>query len=194
MGRKFIGFLIFIIVFLFLVGCSSQSNTIAVAELSEREEAIISMTTDKVFVYEFQTEDGYEKLDIWIDKYESGKLIEDNGTQFGAFISEEGTIILTIVENADTNQNEIQIGILDEKGSVGSTFYDPVEIDFGSSFNGWGPMQDLQQIHDEEIFLGSVVYTNGESIRTPNIAPSNENFSDELAEYELVYIIKAKFY
>ncbi|GAA0311333.1 hypothetical protein GCM10008924_31120 [Gracilibacillus halotolerans] len=152
------------------------------------------MTTDKVFVYEFQTEDGYEKLDIWIDKYESGKLIEDNGTQFGAFISEEGTIILTIVENADTNQNEIQIGILDEKGSVGSTFYDPVEIDFGSSFNGWGPMQDLQQIHDEEIFLGSVVYTNGESIRTPNIAPSNENFSDELAEYELVYIIKAKFY
>src|SRR5690606_37888198 len=150
-------------------GCSSQSNTITVAELSEREQAIISMTTDMGFVFEFQTKEEYGELNISLEKYESGELIEDNGTQFGAPINEEGTIILTIVENADNNQNEIQIGILDESGYIDANFSDIVEIDLGSGANAWGAWQEVQQINDEEIFLGFVVYTNGESIRTPNI-------------------------
>mgnify|MGYP003449052700 FL=1 len=50
----------------------SNKNTISVAALTDRENAILSSITDRSFVYAFNTAKEYKEVTVWIERYESG--------------------------------------------------------------------------------------------------------------------------
>ncbi|MGD7018494.1 hypothetical protein ACQCVC_20690, partial [Bacillus altitudinis] len=56
---------------------SPQSNTLSVAEPTERENAILATTADRSFVFDFSIDSEYKEASVWIEKYEAGTLADD---------------------------------------------------------------------------------------------------------------------
>jgi len=98
-----------------LVACNSNPNTITVAELTEREEVILSTTADQSFVFQFHREDDQSKeLSIWMQKYESGKLVGEKKNNISLEVSETGTIIITMQDHQEIQQKSINLVIQDQ--------------------------------------------------------------------------------
>lgn len=73
---------ILMILLVFLLGAcdnssTSESNEIAGADLNEREDTILSTTSDNSFVFDYHIEKEYEEVVVWIEKYASGELVDD---------------------------------------------------------------------------------------------------------------------
>ena len=43
--------------------------------MTEREEVILLSTADKSFVFDFNVDDNYKDVAVWVEKYELGKLV-----------------------------------------------------------------------------------------------------------------------
>jgi len=97
---------------------TSQSDVISPAELTEREDAIISTISDESFVFDYKIEAEYEEVSMWMEKYESGKLVDDKINEMTTQVAKEsGTIILakSKANEGETKQN-YYIGVSDENG------------------------------------------------------------------------------
>ncbi|WP_077602911.1 hypothetical protein [Oceanobacillus sojae] len=53
----------------------SDANTISISELTEREDVILSVTSEQSFVFDFNIDDEYKEVAVWIEKYEAGNLV-----------------------------------------------------------------------------------------------------------------------
>ena len=195
MRRKVIGILLIILILLTFVACSSQPNMVTVAELTEREELILSTTTDQYFVYDFYSEDkGSKELSIWMEKYEAGKQVGEKQNHTSAQVNQEGTIMITMQDHKETQQKSTHLVIQDQSGTSMVSFNDTIaEIEFAASLSG--NLQDELQINDEEVVLGYVAYTMASSISglTLDFYGDPQSNMKELEKYDLVYLIKAQF-
>lgn len=61
---------------------SKSENTLFEANLTEREQGILSATAEKSFVFDFNTDGKYKKVSVWVEKYESGKMVGDKRRPF----------------------------------------------------------------------------------------------------------------
>lgn len=92
-----------------LVSCSQKEtkaeNTISVANLTNREEAILSITSDNSSVFEFQLDNRkYKQLSLWVEKYELGKLVNEEINFMTTEIEGKGTIIFLQHPNQMTSK------------------------------------------------------------------------------------------
>ncbi|UOQ48715.1 hypothetical protein MUN88_00695 [Gracilibacillus caseinilyticus] len=62
-------------------------------ELTEREEAILSITSDQSYVFDFDVDNKYKEVVVWVEKYETGKLANDKIIDFKTVIENNGSII-----------------------------------------------------------------------------------------------------
>lgn len=77
--------LVVILIMLFVFSLSAcdhsdndaKSNIISASDLNERENAIISITSDQSFVFDYEIDAEYKEVALWIEKYKSGKLTDD---------------------------------------------------------------------------------------------------------------------
>ena len=101
--------LIIVLLFVVLSACNSSSNsntnTLSVAELTERENAILATTADKSFVFDFETDGEYKEVSVWLEKYEAGELVDDRLSEITTNINENGSIIFS---NTKSNNREKQ--------------------------------------------------------------------------------------
>lgn len=68
---------------LMLVACENNSDptkesTIGTADLTKREQAILTTTAGKSFVYDFSVDNDYKNVNIFVERYEFGKLVSEN--------------------------------------------------------------------------------------------------------------------
>ncbi|QUW23614.1 hypothetical protein JSQ81_08980 [Sporosarcina sp. Marseille-Q4063] len=77
MKRFFIIVALLVFVLSACVTNNAKSNTISAVGLTERENAILSTTSDISFVFDFNTDSEYKEVSVWIEKYELGKLVDD---------------------------------------------------------------------------------------------------------------------
>jgi len=103
---------IFTAILIFLVfslcACTNNhksNNTISEAKLTKRDKVILSTTSDKSFVYDFNVERSYKELSVWVEKYEFGKLVGNKINQIASGIKDHGTIIFAISKTFN-NQNQ----------------------------------------------------------------------------------------
>lgn len=90
----------------------SQSNTISTVELS-----------DKSFVFDFDIDDEYKRLSVWVEKYELGKLVDDKISYIITPVENSGSIIFaTLKADRSRNYQTLNIGITgnDGAGSISS--------------------------------------------------------------------------
>ncbi|MCH1626738.1 hypothetical protein [Fredinandcohnia quinoae] len=176
---------------------NSKSNTISVVELTERENAILSITSDESFVFDFNIDSEYKEASVWIEKYETGKLVNDKISQITSQIEGNGSIIFT-TSKIDNNEKHLAFNIgLSSSGSTGSTNgLDTISDGKVNMSAVWGTFQGENTSIDGQVVLASICYSKNESVMnsiSTKFYQDAESHLNELAEYDVVYLIKTEF-
>ncbi|MDQ0159406.1 hypothetical protein [Alkalibacillus salilacus] len=189
-----------IFVLIVLSACNnsdSNSNTISVSETTDRENIILSTTTDKSFVFDFEIDDEYKEVSVWIEKYEAGELVDDRLSNVKTQISESGSIVFSNSKNSNTeNQHTFNIGI-GSNGSTGSiSGYDLNSNDLDNMASVWGSFLEELSVDQDELVLANIGYSNNEngmSSLSKDYYEDPEGNNNELKKYDVAYLLKAKF-
>lgn len=177
----------------------NRSNTIEAAELTNREKGILSTTSAQSFVFDFNIDHEYKEVSIWIEKYEFGKVVDEQIGYTTTEVSDNGSIFFTTSKsNPSLNQISFNMGI-HSNGITGSSSSIP-DIISDKSTEGmstvWGNINEPMEITDGELVLGSICYAWGEnsmSSLTSEFYKDIEGRIHEIESYEVVYLLKSKF-
>lgn len=181
---------------LVLVACSQkdmESNTIATSELTEREKAILSTTSDKSFVFDFNIDSEYEEITVWVEKFESGNLVDDGLGHITTQAGENGSIIFTTSKNDNEKQNIFNIGISTDESTSSIIISDTALEEMASV---WNHIPEKKSLANGEVVLANICYSddeNGMQSLTTDFYDDVDGHMGELAEYDVVYLLKAEF-
>lgn len=199
--KRLFTILIFFLTMVILGACGGQNgpeeNIIAVAQLSERENAILSTTAGQSFVFDFNV-NGYKEASVWVEKYESGKLVNDNIGGIKSDIKENGSIIFaTSINGDDQNQQVFQIGISSSGGVSSIDNFDMISDDkFDQMASVSGNPQSVTIADEGAIVLASICYSEAQrsmSSLTTDFYTDMEAHKSELEKYDVVYLLRAEF-
>ncbi|MFD1068209.1 hypothetical protein [Oceanobacillus locisalsi] len=182
-----------------LAACSqteSDANTLSVSELTEREDAILSTASDKSFVFDFNIDDAYKEVSVWIEKYEAGKLVDDRLAHLTTEVKQSGSIVFTLSEDVNENNNSFHIGV----GTEGNlTSIDVPDTDLNDSegmASVWGSIPEQAALDNGEVVVANISYSSDENgIRslTTDFYEDAAGHMHELEQYDVVYLLKAAF-
>ncbi|GGM43582.1 hypothetical protein GCM10011351_31960 [Paraliobacillus quinghaiensis] len=176
---------------------NSKSNTISVVELTERENAILATTTDMSFVFDFNIDSEYKKASIWVEKYQSGKLVDDKINKITTEVVGNGSIIFATSKKGDSQkQLTFNIGI-SSNGNTGSiSGSDAISNGLDNMLSVGGNFQGGNTPIEGEVVLASICYSNSESgisSLTSDFYKDVDGHMNELELYNVVYLIKTEF-
>ncbi|MDQ0352927.1 hypothetical protein J2R98_002778 [Alkalibacillus filiformis] len=174
---------------LLLVACNDglEENTIKHVKLSDIERSISTVSSDQMSVHEFNVSEEYNWLEVWVEKYVDGELVDDD-FKFSKGVESGGHIIFS----TDRDDNfSFNIGITNN-GSVGTSHgHDTISEDREVSSFGW-TINDGMAISEEELPLAGKFYINeGQSMGFR--ANTLEEWDDYKDDYDIAYIVKARF-
>ncbi|MDQ0226468.1 hypothetical protein [Metabacillus niabensis] len=185
-----------------LVSCSQKEtkaeNTISVANLTNREEAILSITSDKSSVFEFQLDNRkYKQLSLWVEKYELGKLVNEEINFMTTEVEGKGTIIFTASQPDDEqNQFEFHIGVESNRSTSSANAVDSLAnaSPDGVSYS-WETNQSIS-IKNEMVFSSICISkpgAEGMSSLSTEFYQDVDRHIDKLKEYDTVYLLRGEF-
>ncbi|MBM7610126.1 hypothetical protein JOD29_003405 [Lysinibacillus composti] len=175
---------------------NSNSNTISVSELTDRENAILSSSSDKSLVFDFNINKEYKEVTVWIEKYEFGNLVKDKLSELTMQVEGDGSIILTTPKtNYSQNQPIFNTAISSKEGVSTRSAFDPNSDDLDDMSIVWGPFPTENTIIEGEVVLGSICYSNEGRMNslTADFYQDVEGHINELEKYDVVYLFKADF-
>ncbi|WP_096271097.1 hypothetical protein [Paucisalibacillus globulus] len=195
--KKFIS--IWLISIFILIGCeqsnSEKSNSIKEAILTNREVAILDTVADKSFAFDYRIS-GYKEVAIWLEKYESGELVDDKVAWMSGGIDEKGTILFTTTNQADNEpSSSYYIGILSDSGTVSGSGSEDFPDGIPNMMSTWGSLSE-KTITDSEIVLAAICYSDNEhgmSGLTTSFFEDPASHMSDLKEYDVAYLLKAEF-
>ncbi|WP_262176455.1 hypothetical protein [Saccharococcus sp. Marseille-Q5394] len=174
----------------------AKSHSISAVELTERENAILSTTSDNSFVFDFNVDSEYKEVSVWIEKYELGKLVNDRISSITSQVEENGSIIFATSKAVGSQkQYTFNIGI-SSNNSIGSTSrIETNSDDLGAMSSVWGNIQGENNSIEGEVVLASICYsTDGHmSSLTTDFYQDVDGYMNELENYDVVYLLKAEF-
>ncbi len=182
---------------LLLCGCSEikgNTNTISVSDVTDREQAILHMNTNHAFMFDYNVSDEYKKATVWVEKYEAGKLADHPVSSITTSVKTDGTILFSIqkpIQEFNKTILNLSVGNKDGSGSGLNVDEQPDEFNkmgaLSSTFTG-----DAKSVEDE-IILATICYSKGNEIGTitSEFYDEPEAHLDELADYDLVYVLKS---
>src|SRR5699024_8608415 len=196
MKRLFTNLIIILLLVVFTAcNSDSNSNTISVSELTDRENTILSTTSDQSFVFDFDTGGEYKEVSVWIERYEAGELVDGQLSEITTKINERGSIVISSPEISHTEKRHIfNIGI-GSNGSTGSlSDYDTNSIDLDAMASVWGSFPEKLPLNEDEFVLAYIGYSeNSMRSLTADFFKDSQGIINELKEYDVIYLFKAKF-
>lgn len=199
--KKLLGVIAVIFLIGSLVACSNhqsnpQTNSILATDLSARETTILSTVTSESFVFDFNNSD-YQEVEVWIEKYEDGELVDDQLGYMTAQIGEKGSIVLASPKTSNhEKQQSFLIGTGDENGTSSASVVDDNLQDADLSLMVSSSLTEEKTLDEGEIVLANIAYSNNEfgiSSISNQFFEDPEGNMDELKEYEVVYLYKVAF-
>ncbi|RHW38198.1 hypothetical protein D1B33_04735 [Lysinibacillus yapensis] len=177
---------------------NSNSNTISVSELTDRENAILSSISDQSFVFDFNVDEEYTEVTVWIEKYEFGNLVEDKVSKLMTQVEGDGdgSIIFTTPKTNDSQKQLTFNSAISSKGGVSSIrAFDPNSNGLDDMSSVWGTFPEEKAIIEGEIVLGSISYSNEGRMNslTNDFYQDVDSHINELEKYDVVYLFKADF-
>lgn len=177
----------------------SKSNTVKSASLKDREVAILSTLSDHAFVFDYKIDQGYKALDLWVEKYEFGEIVDESLSELSTSVSEEEGMILFAKDKEIDQEGEQKYYLgASEDGGSSSTFFkveDLKDLEEASTISG--QLIENQSIEpDQEITLATIAYADHEFgvSSVPDYFYENpDEHEDVLENYALVYVFKAQF-
>lgn len=185
-----------------LVSCSQketkEENTISVANLTNREEAILSITSDNSSVFEFQLDNWkYKQLSLWVEKYELGKLVNEEINFMTTEVEGKGTIIFTASQPDDEqNQFEFHIGVESNRSTSSANAVDSLAnaSPDGVSYS-WETNQSIS-IKNEMVFSSICISKPGAEVMSSlstEFYQDVDRHIDKLKDYDTVYLLRGEF-
>ena len=179
----------------------NKTNTISVADLTDREDDILSMITEQSFLFDYNVDDSYQEVAFWVEKYESGKLVEKIINDANAPIHGSGSLIFaTAQDSEDKNLLAFLTGLKNEDDKDGD-----VIPSFSGSIAGkkeldkamWRTQVVQKNVPIKgEMTLASLCYTfddNGITQSSTDFNEDPERYMDELKEFDVAFLLKAEF-
>ncbi|MDW0109431.1 hypothetical protein [Sporosarcina aquimarina] len=187
-------------ILLVISGCSSinaETNTITVSDLTNREQALLSMNTDNAFMFDYDVDKEFKEVSVWVEKYEDGKFAHDPISSFITPVEKDGTILFTLQRPIPGfDQSVLNLGVIskDGSGSVQNSDEQPEKFEemasTASTFSG-----ELNPLNEENVIATICFSKNdaGLSTITSSYYEDPEANVEELAQYDLVYVLKVQF-
>jgi hypothetical protein len=176
---------------------NTKSNTISVVELTEKENAILSTTSDKSFVFDFNIDSEYKEVSVWIEKYESGDLVDDKLSHITTQVEDNGSIIFaTPKTDYNEKQKTFNIGISSNGGTASISGYDTNSDGLDNMSSVWSNFQGEKTSIEGEVVLASICFSNDKndmSSLTTNFYEDIEGHMYELEKYDIAYLLKTEF-
>jgi hypothetical protein len=174
---------------------SKPNNSITVAELTDRETAILSATSEQSFVFDFKLDPTFKNVSVWVEKYESGELVGEIG-KITTEIKEEGYIIFSksrVLE--ETNQSIFSIGINSDKSNVSGSTQDTSPDKESAGIFGTNPLLENAQFNIKMLLAVLCYKKGGYGLSTPSseFYSDPEGHNDELKNYDIVYLLRSEF-
>ncbi|CAH0229037.1 hypothetical protein SRABI96_02628 [Peribacillus sp. Bi96] len=181
-----------------LVACKANDpkseNNLSVPELTAREKAILENTAEHSFLIDFNVDDTYKEMSVWVEKYEFGKLVEDEKGRMTTGIEKNGTIIFTTSKtDEEQDQSMFNISIQNDDGTTTATYPEKIEK-MAASVSGSTGKIDIHTTNKP--VLASICYSSGdEGIHSLSTDFYNDmdRHIDELREYDVVYLLRSEF-
>lgn len=184
-----------------VISCSTEEthkekeeNVIVQANLTAKENGILTTTTDQFLITDFNLIGEDNKVSIRFEKYKSGKLIKKWDSISTEKIG-DGTIVLTFSTNSeDGNQLEIRSGIISKGSTSSNIVYDHLKDSESEYLLGLSDSPLLmEQKVKEEMLIGSFLFQiEGDSIESPG-PEFYQSLKENLDEYDVVYLNWAEF-
>lgn len=206
--RKLLLVMVSLVFLLSSTACSSNKYTtnenisfISATQLSDREKMFLSVCTNDYFVFDFSVSDKYKWIEVWIDRYEFGKKVTSNGKLLtGLSESSDGMILATLREQENIKYNwtiATKTGGATATGDFNQEYKSTENYSFAKT---WQTIHTKKIIKDDnEITLASICYKeqkNGTTVSslTDEFYRSPDENIREILNYNLVYLLKVKFY
>ncbi|MGE7907362.1 hypothetical protein ACQKNS_23475 [Peribacillus sp. NPDC094092] len=181
-----------------LVACKADEpisgNNLSVPELTAREKAILENSSEHSFLIDFNVDDTYKEMSVWVEKYEFGKLVEPEMGRMTTAVKDKGTIIFTTSKTAaDQKRSMFNISIQNGDGTDTATY--PETIDEMDS-SVWGSAGKLKINSTNKLALASICYSSGnEGIHSlsNDFYGDSDSHMDELKKYDVVYLLRSEF-
>ncbi|MFJ7931436.1 hypothetical protein ACIQYG_18130 [Peribacillus sp. NPDC096622] len=181
-----------------LVACKADEpkseNNLSIPELTAREKAILENSSEHSFLIDFNVDDTYKEMSVWVEKYEFGKLVEEEKGRMTTGVEKNGTIIFTTSKtDADQKRSMFNVSIQNDDGTDTVTY--PETIDEMDS-SVWGSAGKLKINSTNKLALASICYSSGnEGIRSlsTDFYGDMDAHMDELKEYDVVYLLRSEF-
>lgn len=199
--RRGLFFVILTALMLSLVACNGEdskkveANTISNTNLTEREEALLSGPADQSFVFDFNAGDQYKEISVWVEKYESGKLV-GKLNRMSTEIKNTGMMVFSTAKvNEENNQSRFSISVHSDDATSTAWSPETMKDDNFSTVSGSNTLDNIS-IKDKNIALASIAYASSEE--GPN-GLTNDFYEDidshmnELKNYDVVYLLRCTF-
>ncbi|WP_066051157.1 hypothetical protein [Robertmurraya korlensis] len=195
-------FFLMISVFLLLVACDNPhaitESTLGRSELTERERALLTTAASQSFVYDFSVEEEYKNINIWVDRYEFGKLKTDhpNGVTMG--LDEHKGMIIFSTNRVIGHEDQIafRIGVYSDQSTAVGEYTETMPTDYEKNLvSGWGDNISGKEAFIPNMVLGSMNYSSaGNGTLFHNELQLDEDlFQEVLKEYDVSFIFRVNF-
>lgn len=184
-----------------LVACNEdvsknvKTNTISGAKLTEREDMLLAGTADQSFVFDFNANNQYKEVAVWVEKYESGKLVGELN-RMSTEIKNTGTIIFSTAKvNEENDQTRFSISVHSDDATNTTWSPETIKGDNLAMVLGKNPSESMS-IKDKNIVLASMGYSSSEkgiSDLSTDFYSDMGSHIDELKNFDTVYLLRCTF-
>ncbi|MFP3845788.1 hypothetical protein [Priestia filamentosa] len=199
--RRGLFFVILTVLTLSLVACNGEdskkveANTISNANLTEREEALLSGPADQSFVFDFNAGDQYKEISVWVEKYESGKLV-GKLNRMSTDIKNTGMMVFSTAKvNEENNQSRFSISVHSDDATNTAWSSETMKDDNFSIVSGSNPLDNIS-IKNKNMVLASIAYPSSEEGNrtfSTDFYEDIDSHMNELKNYDVVYLLRCTF-
>ncbi|GAB3798425.1 hypothetical protein [Virgibacillus kimchii] len=176
-------------------GNTTESSEVFEADLTGREEAILSTTAEQSFVFDFHTGEEFDELTVLVERYESGELIDNKLIYFSTEIQEKGTIIFAVSGmKGSGDQLMLQSGI--SSNNAVSVSRNETALPDENLSSVWGSNPNENDPAEGEMVLASILYSSDEggmSSLPDYFYEDVDEHLDELEDSDIAFLLKAEF-
>ncbi len=166
-------------------------NTIVPKALTKREKELIDLLSDseqEIYLFSYNADQEYRQLDLWVEIYKDGVLIDPNAGGFGIIFQEAdkdltGTLAVTVTHTPDYRWRF--------ECSGATSISEPNTNYLPEATRGYQQIQQPQTIElGKEILLYQSMFSNDS---TGFIAQTFLERPEMIQSYDYVHLIKCKF-
>lgn len=187
---------------LLLISCNDKSiqetdlnmneNKIYPRELIQSEKDLLSLVgfNDTIEIFDFETDGSFKRVNIWLEVYEDGKLLEDRGKMSLNLDYEKGLIAVKVNKD-ETYDWRVSVKTKEQISSMAFESTDDFLKDESNSVASSYLEETL--IENEKPIVLEIFLFDSDTSTTVYGLQSYEKNPEVLEEYDYAYLLKCEF-